>query len=78
MGSEGRRNGRETKEDFIFGGPMTLKGASRRRKRRNEPSNTASVKEHVVDVEAWRGTRGQRRKRNVLETWDNGSERVRP
>lgn len=23
-----RRNGRETKEDFIFGGPMTLKGAS--------------------------------------------------
>lgn len=27
-GGGARRNGRETKEDFIFGGPMTLKGAS--------------------------------------------------
>lgn len=33
------RNGRETKEDFIFGGPMTLKGASVEEEERNEPSN---------------------------------------
>lgn len=68
------RNGRETKEDFIFGGPMTLKGASVEEEERNEPSNApgkrASGQSRAGQGRAGQGVEGTetRRKRNVLET----------
>lgn len=74
------RNGRETKEDFIFGGPMTLKGASVEEEERNEhvertERKRASGQSRAEQSRAEQGRAGQgvegaetRRKRNVLET----------